>query len=388
MRRLRMRRMLLAVGTAGTFAGVLTGVAAGSPVPVASAATHPGDLSSSAPVTVVASGLNEPRSLVWGPHHHLLVSEAGTPDGVCDPTGLNCYGLTGTIADVTSGTPVRIVTGLVSKLDEQEVVGPDGLTYADGKLYTLETGSPEGVPSFLPPDLKATLTRQAGALLDVTGGHISVVADPGTVDYQWTQAHLSLAQDYPDANPYAVIAKPGGGFYLVDSAANTLDSIDRHGNVHVLAFIPSTPAGTDAVPTCLAQGPDGAVYIGQITGHNNTNTAANVYRYSPWSHSLRVWQSGFSAINGCGFGANGDFYVTELDQTGFAPVTEPDGLVIQISHDGRRTALGAGKLIGPSGFLAGPDGSIYVANNSVIWPPYLGPGNTGPFNAGEIVKIG
>jgi len=380
--------MLFAVVAAGTFAGVIAGVTAGPPELAAGAATHPGDLSASAPVTVVASGLNEPRSLVWGPHHHLLVSEAGTPDGVCDPTGLSCYGVTGTIADVTSGTPVRIVTGLVSKLDEQEVVGPDGLVYVNGNLYTLETGSPEDVPSFLPAGLKATLTTQAGALINVTGGRLSVVADPGIVDYQWTQAHLNLAADYPDANPYAVIAKPGGGFYLVDAAANTLDSIDRHGNVHVLAFIPTTVAGTDAVPTCLAMGPDGAVYLGQITGHNNTNTAANVYRYSPRSGSLTVWQSGFSAINGCGFGTDGDFYVTELDQTGFAPVTEPDGLVIQISHNGKRTVLGAGKLIGPSGFLAGPDGSIYVVNNSVIWPPYLGPGNTGPFNAGQVVKIG
>src|SRR5215469_4601628 len=188
MRRLRTRRMLFAVVAAGTFAGVIAGVTAGPPELAAGAATHPGDLSASAPVTVVASGLNEPRSLVWGPHHHLLVSEAGTPDGVCDPTGLSCYGVTGTIADVTSGTPVRIVTGLVSKLDEQEVVGPDGLVYVNGNLYTLETGSPEDVPSFLPAGLKATLTTQAGALINVTGGRLSVVADPGIVDYQWTQA--------------------------------------------------------------------------------------------------------------------------------------------------------------------------------------------------------
>lgn len=385
-----MRRLktLSAVVTAAMVAVTTAAAVAGAtPAAHAGAVTHLGDLTSSAPVTVVASGLDEPRNLAWGPHGHLLVSEAGTPDGVCDPTGTSCYGLTGSIADISSGTPVPVVTGLPSALSEQEVVGPDALAYVHGRLYTLETGAPQELPSWLPASLAAQMAKQFGALLNISHGRNSVVANVGSADYQWSQAHLSLASDFPDADPYGLTADPRGGFYTVDAASNTLDSVDIHGHVQVLAFIPNTPAGTDGVPTCLAVGPDGAVYVGQLTGHGNSATAANVYRYSPRG-GLTVWQSGFSAINGCGFGANGDFYVTELDTTGFLPTGAPDGVVIQISKDGTRTVLGAGKLLGPSGFLAGPDGSIYVANNSLIWPPYLGPGNTGPFNAGQVVKIG
>ena len=394
MRRLKTGLMLMAAMAATA----LVGVGAGPSGLAAQAATHPADLTSSAPVTVVASGLNSPRSLAWGPYGHLLVAEAGTPGSECSDT--TCFGLNGSISDISSGTPVRIATGLPSYEESGEVTGPDGLTYADGHVYTLETQSPQAVPSGLPADLTAKLTQQLGALLDVTGGHTSVVANPGNVDYQWSQAHQSLApNDFPDANPYALIHKPGGGFYLVDAASNTLDSVTWSGAaaagpgqsgtaggsgqfsaVHVLAFLPNTPAGSDAVPSCLAVGPDGAVYIGQLTGAGNSSTAANVYRYVPWTGSLTVWLSGFSAINGCGFGASGDFYVTEFDTTGFPPSSTPSGDVIQISPGGTRTVLGAGQLIAPAGFLAGPDGSIYVSNYSVF------PGSGSP--TGEVVKIG
>jgi sugar lactone lactonase YvrE len=218
-------------------------------------------------------------------------------------------------------------------------------------------------------------------VLDLTGGKISVVANPGDVDYQWSLDHKSLApNDFPDSNPYDLVPKPDGGFYVVDAASNTLDSVSRDGDVRVLAFIPNTPAGSDAVPTCLAMGREGTVYIGQLTGDGNSGTAANVYRYDPRNGRLTVWQSGFSAITGCGFGANGDFYVTEFDTSGLLSNSTLAGAVIQISHDGTRTVLGAGQLLASTGFAAGRDGSIYVVNNSIF--------NSTGTPTGEVVKIG
>lgn len=385
MLRFATHRMLYAT----TAAAVLVGAGAVSAALVANAtpthpaaANHPAGLTSSAPVTVVASGLNNPRALTWGPRGQLLVAEAGTKPTLCQGTGLaeNCFGMTGSISDISSGTPVRIITGLASNYSADDTVGPDGLTYADGKLYTLETQSPQAVASGLPAGLATGLKTEYGALLNVSDGSASVVANPGNVDYQWTQAHKSLSRNFPDADPYAVTSNGNGGFYLADAGANTLDSVDRYGHVHVLAYLPSTPAGADAVPTCVAVGPDHAVYVGQLTGAGSPGTAANVYRYTPWNGSLTVWQSGFSTMTGCGFGAHGNFYVTEFDTTGFPPSGAPAGEVIQISPSGTRTVLGAGKLFAPNGFLAGPDGSIYVSNNSI----FAGTGTP----SGEVVKIG
>jgi hypothetical protein len=341
---------------------------------VARAATRPANLTSSAPVTVVAQGLNSPRSLVWGPAGHLLVSEGGTVGPEC--SGAECFGLTGSISDISTGAPVRIVNGLASYSDAGQVTGANGLVYANGRLSTLETKSSFIIPSGLSPGLTKALHEQLGALLDVTSpGKISLIAKPGDFDYVWSD----INKNHPDANPYAMISNSHGGYYLVDAGANTLGSVDQYGNVKVLAFIPESPAG-DSVPTCVARGPDGALYISELTGAGNTATAANVYKYVPGTGNLTVWQSGFSAVTGCGFGANGNFYVTEFDTTGFPPKGPPVGAVVQISPDGTRTVLGSDKLVAPNGFLAGPDGSIYVSNHSTS-------SGTGS-QTGEVVKIG
>jgi hypothetical protein len=403
-RRLKTHRTLVAgaVVAATAFAGI----GAGQSGAAAASAAHRGpggDLPADAPVTVVATGLDSPRALAWGPDHQLLISEAGSPpftapsecNGPTTTVGydLSCFGLTGSISDVSSGTPDRFVTGLPSIVEEQDMVGPDGLSYVDGQLYTLETGAPQMVPSWVTPALAAKVGDKLGALIDVTGRGERVVANVGEVDYQWAVDHPGLVDppaaqpnNYPAANPYSLTPKPGGGFYVVDAASNTLDSVSLSGRIRILAFIPNTPVGTNAVPTCVAVGPDGAVYIGDVTGHGNTNQdSANIFKYTPGNGKLTVWQSDLSAVMGCGFGGNGDFYVTEMDTTGFLPPGDPDGVVIQISkNNGTRTVLGAGQLFAPSGFLAGPDGSVYVVENTFWWPA----GTTGNQSGGEVVKIG
>src|SRR5262245_59905540 len=100
MRRVKTRLMLVAV-----VEGALAGVGAGPAGAAAKVGAHRKELTGGSPITVVASGLNSPRSLAWGPYGHLLVAEAGTPPmtppSVCNVDsevitfGLSCYGHTG-----------------------------------------------------------------------------------------------------------------------------------------------------------------------------------------------------------------------------------------------------------------------------------------------------
>lgn len=399
MRRLKFSRTL-AAGAAAT--AVLVGLGTGPSEVAAEASAHSPrptkHLTKDAPVTIAASGLNSPRSLAFTPDGRLLVSEMGATPTECRGTGFStrCYGLTGSIADVSSGTPVRVAQGLPTAFNKEETIGPNGLAVGrKGHVYTLQAGSPEQVPSDLPKGLAKVLRKQYGSVMDITNGKRKVLANPGTVNWQWTEDHPDESKTYPASNPYALTTKPGGGFYLVDAGSNTLSSVDRHGRVKVRALVPTKSHGADSVPTCVAVGPDGGVYIGEITGYGSSATDANVYRYSPKTGKLKVWESGFSAISGCGFGANGDFYVTQFDTTGFLPVGDPVGNVIQINRkDGKRTVLADKKLFAPTGFAAGPDGSIYVANKSMMWPactdaPACTSSTTYPATgAGEVVKIG
>jgi len=333
--------------------------------------------------TVVAQGLNNPRDLAFGRDGQLYVAEAGTGGASCvpGPRGPACFGRTGSISRLANGHVHRVVTGLVSVASPggQGATGPDGLSLRDdGSLYTIMTLSPQQIPPGLPAGLTEALHDQLGQLIRVTDGEYGPVAGVGAYDWAWAARHRSLNPQYPDANPYGVLALENR-IYVVDAASNTLDLVGGDGRVTVLAVFPNPPV-SDAVPTCIDRGPDGALYVGELTGGGNGPGSAVVFRVVP-GQQPQVWQRGFTAITGCGFGADGSFYVTEF-QTGGLGAASPAGDVVRIGENGARQTLGTGQLFLPNGFLAGRDGSIYVSNWSVL------PGTSSHGSpTGQVVRI-
>jgi sugar lactone lactonase YvrE len=339
-----------------------------------------------AAVTVIAQGLNNPRGLAWGPLGALWVAEAGTGGKTCmpGPRGSQCFGLTGSVSRIDSGHAVRVFTGLVSTgaPDGSGSVGVDGLSQRDdGALYAIMAASPQQIPPGLPPALAQAAYQQIGQLLRLnrSNGDFQAIANVGAYDWAWADAHRGINPQYPDANPYGVLALEGGATYVVDAASNTLDRVGADGNVTIVALFPNPPV-SDAVPTCVDRGEDGALYVGQLTGGGNAPGAASVWRVVPGQKPVK-WQTGFTTITGCGFGKDGSFYVTEFQTAGLG-AANPQGDVVKIAEDGTRTVLGNGQLFLPNGFLAGPDGSIYVSNWSVL------PGKSSHGSpTGEVVRI-
>jgi sugar lactone lactonase YvrE len=378
----RATKVGLIVAVVSSLGGV-TGHAS-APSSTSAATSHaPGK---NATVTVIAQGLNNPRGLAWGPLGALWVAEAGTGGKTCmpGPRGPQCFGTTGSVSRIDSGHAVRVFTGLVSTgaPDGSGAVGADGLSQRDdGALYTIMAASPQQIPPGLPPALAQAAYQQIGQLLKLNraSGDFQAVANVGAFDWAWSDAHRSINPQFPDANPYGVLALEGGATYVVDAAANTLDRVGADGSVSIVALFPN-PAVSDAVPTCVDRGEDGALYVGQLTGGGNPPGSASVWRVVPGQKPVKWW-TGFTTITGCGFGNDGSFFVTEFQTAGLG-APNPAGDVVKIAEDGTRTVLGNGQLFLPNGFLAGPDGSIYVSNWSVL------PGKTAPGRpTGEVVRI-
>jgi sugar lactone lactonase YvrE len=347
-------------------------------------------------VTVIASHLNNPRGLAAAPGGRLYLAEAGRGGKVCvkgGEQGTTCIGLTGSFDLVTKHGVKRLVTGLISGAGEGGVAaeGPVSVSRGpNGSFYGLFGLSSHEVPpkGAIPGYLRAAALAELGRLVRVSHHHsIRVVSDVGDQDWAWTNTHRYLApKDFPDANPNAVLYSHGHR-YVIDAGANTLVDVHRNGAAKVIAFFP-VPKGSqsDSVPTCVARGPDGALYVGELLGGFYSPGHARIWRVVP-GHAPKVWATGLSTVQGCGFGHDGAFYATEFQTGGLdeGPTANPAGDVVRIDRHGHRTHLGVGKLFFPSGFAAGRDGSIYVSNCSIAPAGGLGPQLCK--NGGQVVRI-
>jgi hypothetical protein len=383
---MRPRTRVLAAAAAGTLAVV-------GPLQTSAVAT-----SAAAPtLTVVATGLDNPRGITWA-HNHLYVTQAGhggtdCPAGAMGPEGGPlCVGRTGSIGILKAGVVQPVISNLFSMTDLPGGVASLGIGAVTATKNGVRAVYNESVVGFLhalphgatlTADDNAAARGELGKLITVSNKHSKVVADVGDSDYVWTAIHQDLVPDqFPDANANA-LTQLDNTTYVVDAGANTLDAVDQRGGVNQVAFFPNPPT-SDAVPTCVAIGPDHNLYVGQLAPGAPLNTG-KIYKYNVKTHSLSVWKTGFNVVDGCGFDMHGNFYAVEFQANGFnpGPTGNPAGDVIKITPNGTRTVIGAGKLFYPQGFATDHSGNVYVDNWSILTSAPPAPGAP----TGQIVRI-
>lgn len=337
--------------------------------------------------TVIASQLDNPRGLALDKHGQLIVGEAGHAGRVCTAApgelGPTCIGFTSRISSIDPATGERrtLASGFPSVGTAVGATGIDGVTTQRGKVYGIITGSPLGIPAAACgtgstpgcADVVARAARQLGDLVSVSGHsrHSRTVADVGTYDYRWIVDHKAAlgATANPDfqpgdSNPYGVAPAEDGGFYVVDAGSNTLDLVDRHGDVSVLAYLPDPPGPPDqrfpydSVPTCVVPSDDG-VWIGTLSGQ--------VYLWDGLAATLVADRTdGLTAINGCGADNDGNLYAANIfgatpDKI-FAPHT---GFVSKITVGGTVTTVaGTQGMSFPAG-VAVDRHTLYVVTESI-----------------------
>jgi hypothetical protein len=339
------------------------------------------------PVKVVASGLVNPRGLAQAPNGWIYVAEAGNADGdnclPAPPPGapLNppCLGLTGAVTriDPRGKRPARrIVSGLpsVTRRSLAEAVGPHKISFlgTGGAFLTMGLGGNVALRESLGPDGEAL-----GHLLKLSaGGAWRPVAD--------LTAHED-AEDPdgvgPDSNPYGILARPFRRI-ATDAGGNSLVEARPNGTTRTLAVFPSRqilplPGPlTQSVPTAVDQGPDGWLYVGELTGFPFPAGGARVWRVPPGGGTPEVCATGFTTIVDLTFDEHGHLYVLEFASgVGFPPNT---GRLSRL--DSCRARTDADRipvdLSQPGGVLIARDGAAYVTNKTLA-----------PFGTGEVLRI-
>lgn len=299
---------------------------------------------------VVASGLDNPRGLAFSPDGALYVAEAGRGGaGPCIPSpegGVACIGASGAVTRIADGVQKRIATGLSSLANPEGgfAIGPVDISFQGSAYVIVGLGADPTKRADLGP-----LGAGLGQLVHLpASGQWRNIVDVAAYESSHNPDGGAL-----DSNPYALLATTGKRI-VADAGANAVLEVAANGAIATLAVfpeasVPGNPA-MQAVPNAITQGPDGAYYVGQLTGVPFPAGGANVYRLVPGS-TPQVYASGFTTIIDLAFGADGSLYVLEIFP----------GDLIRVALDGSRTTVASGLTL-PGGLAVGPDGALYVSN--------------------------
>ncbi len=301
--------------------------------------------------TVVASGLNNPRDLAFGPDGALYIAEAGFYDGSVPAPDAFTFTSNGSVTRLFGGMQTRVMSGLPSLYNSalNNVSGPQGIAFdASGTGY-LALGLAAD-PAVRPAGSLYGHVFSLGQDFDVAGYEAINNPDGGPID----------------SNPFHLAATPGG-LLVTDAGGNSLLSLSPDGTISTVAVFPNRFIGppvptSNAVPTGVAVGPDGTIYVSQLTGFPFTQGEAQIFSIAPGSSTPTVFATGFTNLTDLAFGPDGNLYALSIDTNNII-TPGGSGAIYRVSSSGMSENIFSG-LVGATGLTFGSDGALYVTNFS------------------------
>ncbi len=316
------------------------------------------------PVSVLVEGLSGPRQLsASGSRFYVAESDAGRVS-VVDP-------ITGGRKTSVSGVPLA-----------------QGVVKVDDKLYIL-VGEPN-------PDDGPSSTPGAAVMMAKPGQPAKKFAD--LLDYELKKNPDKQTQFGPDgkpvdalSNPYVVIRdRSKSGFLLVaDAGGNDVLKVNKKGKISTLVVLPTVTTGAckdvennnksgrgcDPVPTGLAYGPKGLLYVSALT--SEVPGEGRVYVVNPKKGKIVRTIKGLSGPTGVAVASNGTVYTSEVLEGAGPGDPAAFGQIVKTTPRGHRTYA---QVTQPSGLVI-TDGKLYASAYAVAG--FFGD----PAGAGQVVRV-
>jgi len=295
---------------------------------------------------VAADGLDAPRGLHPLPNGGLLIAEGG-----------------GRISELASDGELRgIIDSLPSARGHLEggeyVAGPSAVALYDGAYY------------FIVGEFRDKGFREAYRYV------------PGCAPERLTgQDPTGLQPPNLLTNPYDLAVESDGSLLVSDAGINAVLRVSPDGALRTYAEIASPagvdPPGIDSVPTGIARGPDGALYVGTLTGYPYPDGAASVRRMEDLNSDgdamdageTTTYASGFTTITDIAFDLDGSLLATEfsndlrrlVDEFGYERSADFPGRLVRWRSGGEPVEVVADGLDSPTAVAVSADGGVYVS---------------------------
>jgi sugar lactone lactonase YvrE len=322
--------------------------------------------------TTVVDGLNGPMGLALDPDGVLWIVESGTggdemiemrDEATGESISLSA-GVTARVLRVGDDGETTEVAALPSLATPMGVEGGARLAFMNGTLYAtsgfwIETAGPDPMP------LMASIVR-------IDDDAVTSVADTWAFENEQNPDGFIR-----ETHPYGFVVGPDGWLWVADAGGNTLLRVNPEDGEIVLVTVfegipsplPNPNRGgameSDPVPTGIAVGPDGTVYVALLPGFPFLPGSGKIVTVTAdgevADHAL-----GLTMVTDIAFGPDGALYAVQLGQfTQEGPVPF-SGALLRID-DGTPTEVLSG-LSFPTALVFNDDGDVYLTVNGAGGP--------------------
>ena len=321
----------------------------------------------------LATGLESPRGVAIDPDGNLVLSEAGRGgNGSCLTGGSGnsvCYGTSGALGlfNFSTNSYSRTITGLPSLARQNsglydDATGLNKLTFnGSGQLMGV-FGNEGGASPFPGPGEMFGQTVS----INLAGSTVTPLANITAFEVS-NNPHTAAV----DSNPWDLVVH-GSDTYVTDAAGNSLVKANSTNQVSLVHVFPNKDVNTpnnappglppvysaQTVPTGLAIGSDGFLYIAQLSGFPFAPGSADVFRYD-FVNPVTTFASGFSNLVDIAAGPDNSLYLLQYRNDYWASAP---GSILKLGLDGSVETLFS-DLVNPTALAVDPDGTIYVTND-------------------------